>query len=413
MDQRVALIASVGLVLLLAAIVAMRRSKGYGAQAVGIPTATSATQYAQIASDVSTTRGLPAKTPVPPQFLDQAALTQFLVDNFNRNYLPLERETDQKMFEVLGIVQPGQIVYDILMGILQEQAIGVYDQDVNVLNLINSFPALQQFTYAHEYAHALQDQYFNLDALQPKLSDNDDRDLGILAVLEGDAALAQNNWAQQPGRVSQQDFQRIANYPRTRLDAAPLYIREQLTFPYIKGPEFVQYLLQTGGQPALNAALSTAPPDSTAQILHPAKYTGRVKPVNAALGDLAAAWGNGWRMVRTNVMGEENLLNLLKQHGIDSPTGANGWAGDQYQLLEKESYMVWVLNSVWDTPADAHNFQAALSQAMARRFPRAQVRNSTTTRQTLYAPGVGTSDIYIAGPEARNVIAIVTFLRPQ
>ena len=87
----------------------------------------------RIESDVVTLRGLQPKASVPVRVLDQPALQQFFVDRFNQDYLPSERESDQKLLATLGIVNPGESVAQILLGVLQEQIIGMYNQDDKVM----------------------------------------------------------------------------------------------------------------------------------------------------------------------------------------------------------------------------------------------------------------------------------------
>lgn len=229
-------------------VIVTHRTRASGAQV-------SASQYADIARFTSSARQLPPKRDVPTRFLDPAQLTAVLVQQYNTGYLPIERETDQKMLETLGIVQPGQSVYQTLLDILEEQAVGVYDQDTDTLYLTQKPGGIQKSTYAHEYTHALHDQYFNLDTLQPKQSDNDDRDLAVLAVLEGDASLAQQAWNVR--FLTPQEGAEIASHTSNVLASAPLYVREQITFPYAQGSVFVQQLLQAGGYDAVNAALSS------------------------------------------------------------------------------------------------------------------------------------------------------------
>ena len=43
---------------------------------------------------------------------------------------------------------------------------------------------------AHELTHALQDQHFHLEHMMDAVKDNDDRDLALKALAEGDATLS-------------------------------------------------------------------------------------------------------------------------------------------------------------------------------------------------------------------------------
>src|SRR5438067_762303 len=64
----------------------------------------------QIEDQVALLRGLPPKSQVPLRFLDQSALQQYFVDRFNQDYLPNERESDQKLLTTLGLLKPGESI---------------------------------------------------------------------------------------------------------------------------------------------------------------------------------------------------------------------------------------------------------------------------------------------------------------
>src|SRR5258708_14911060 len=134
----------------------------------------------QIEDDVAGLRGLQPKRDVTLRFLDQQALQSVLVNRFNTDYLSSEREADQKLLARLGLVGPNDDVSQTLLDILQEQVIGVYNEDDKVMYLVSAssqFGPTEKDSFAHEFTHALQDQYFDLSKLAPKHPINDDRAL--------------------------------------------------------------------------------------------------------------------------------------------------------------------------------------------------------------------------------------------
>ena len=60
-------------------------------------------------------RGLQAKNEVPLRVLDENALRQYFVQNFDKDYLPNERESDQKLLGTLGLLNRGDNVVQILL----------------------------------------------------------------------------------------------------------------------------------------------------------------------------------------------------------------------------------------------------------------------------------------------------------
>lgn len=368
----------------------------------------------QIEDEVSGLRGLQPKSEVPLRFLDQAALQRYFVDRFNQDYLPSERESDQKLLQTLGLIGKNDSVTQILLDVLQEQVIGVYNPDDKVMYLVTSdggqFGPDEKDTFAHEYTHALQDQYFDLSALQPKHPDNDDRSLAVQALSEGDAVLMQRLWAQE--KLSQDEINQLGQGGAdSKLFSAPAFLRDQLLFPYTDGFNFVRQIYQTGGGYAGVDDVFRRPPDSTAQILHPEKYRSHTMPIDVSLPDLSqGSLGDGWRKINSNVLGELDIRLILSQltdsaHGV---RGSGGWAGDRWELLEKDGRQALVLKSVWDTPDDANNFFQTFAMALRNRFPTASSEEASATRQALTAPTAATE----VRRNGQNVLVVISFDRP-
>jgi hypothetical protein len=368
----------------------------------------------QIEAQVATLRGLQPKTTVPVRMLDQAALQRLYLDQFNQDYLPDRRESDQKLLATLGVIGPGDSVSQLLLGIVQEQILGVYNQDDKTMYVLASggqFGPGEKTTFAEEYDHALQDQYFDLATLQPKHPDNDDRSLAVGALTGGDATLLQRLWAQQ-NLTSDELSQLGQNGATSKLMSAPLFLREQLLFPYTDGFSFIRQIYQTSGYAGIDAVFRD-PPQSTAQILHIDKYRNHVAPLPVELPDLSqGALGSGWREISSNVFGELDLRLLLTQL-IDSTRGvrgASGWAGDRWELLEKDGRDAVVIKSVWDSQAEARTFLQTFGQAMQNRYFGARVEAASDARQALTASNAAT-EVRRAGPT--TVVAVISFDRPS
>jgi hypothetical protein len=366
----------------------------------------------QIEDQVAVLRGLQPKSQVPVRFLDQAALQQYFVERFNQDYLPSERESDQKLLTTLGLVKPNETVVQILLDVLQEQVTGAYSQDDKVMYLVTDGGELgpdEKATFAHEFTHALQDQYFDLATLAPKHPTNDDRSLAIQALTEGDAMLMQRLWAQE--KMSQDEINRLGQGAAdSKLFSAPLFLREQLLFPYSDGFNFIRKIYQTSGFAGVDEVFRN-PPESTQQILHPEKYRSHQKPIEVRLPDLAqGSLGPGWRTINSNVFGELDLRLILTQ--LTNPTrgvrGATGWVGDRWALLEKDGRQALVIKSVWDTENDARSFFETFGLALTNRFVGAQQEEASTSRQALTFSSTATE----VRRNAATVVVVISFDRP-
>jgi hypothetical protein len=365
----------------------------------------------QIETDVASLRGLQPRAPVPLRFLDQQALQRYFLDKFNQDYLPDERESDQKLLATLGVINSRETVVQILLDVLQEQIIGIYDQDEKVMYMVTDsgqFGPDEKGTFAHEYDHALQDQHFDLTRLAPKHPDNDDRSLAIQALTEGDATLIQRLWVQK--NLTADEINQLGQGSATsKLLSAPLFLREQLLFPYTDGFNFIRQIYQADGYAGIDDVFRN-PPQSTAQILHPDKYRNHIAPVEVSLPDLdAGSLGPGWRKIRSNVLGELDLRLILRQltDSTRAVRGASGWAGDRWQLLEKDGRDALVIKSVWDSDNEARTFFETFALAMKNRFAGAREEEASTARQALTASTAAT-EIRRSGA---SVVAVIAFDR--
>src|SRR5579864_2568853 len=381
--------------------------------AVPEPTVTSADSpiLKQIESQVITLRGLEAKNQVPIQFLDQQSLQRLYLSRFNQDYSPSERESDQKLLTALGVIGPNQSVEQILLDVVNEQILGLYNNDDKTMYMLSNkgqFGPDEKDTFAQEFDHALQDQYFDLSTLAPRHPDNDDRSLAIEALTAGDATLLTRLWAQQ--NLTPDELNQVGqNGGSSKLLTAPLFLREQLLFPYSDGFNFVRQTYQTGGYAAVDDIFRD-PPQSTAQILHIDKYRNHVAPVEVDLPDLSnGQLGDGWTRVNSNVFGELDLRLILTQltDSTSGVRGASGWSGDRWELLEKGGRNALALKSQWDTPGDATNFFKTFSQGMANRLFGASVEESSDTRQALTAANTATD----VRRDGATVYAVISFDR--
>src|SRR5262249_55389692 len=117
-----------------------------------------------------------------------------------------------------------------------------------------------------------------------------------------------------------------------------------------------------------------------------------------------------WRQINSNVLGELDLRLILTQltDSTQGVRGADGWAGDRWELLEKDGRQALAIKSVWDSDAEAKTFFQTFGQAMQNRYFGAHVEAATDNRQALTATNAAT-DVRLAG---NTVIAVISFDRP-
>ena len=164
--------------------------------------------------------------------------------------------------------------------------------------------------------------------------------------------------------VEIQDLLQVDPEAQAQLASMPAILRETLLFPYQQGLVFVNGIWARGGWEAVDRTFGRLP-DSTEQVLHPAKYEAGEKPVDVTLDAdaLAKAMGAGWSGTPEDTLGEFQLSVWLRENGVKAlPAGdaAEGWGGDRLAYLRgpNGSYAL-VLHTAWDTQADADEFLAA------------------------------------------------------
>jgi hypothetical protein len=343
----------------------------------------------EIQAEVEALRGLAFKSPVRVKLAGQA---EFL-DYARRRQKETEGEgrmrRDESIAKLLGLV-PGEMDLErTLMAILEKQVGGFYDPKEDAFYLMGGFNGgVAKIILAHELAHALDDQHYDLDAGTKRCGEASDRELAWRSVVEGSGTAAMNQWfLKHRKEVDPTDLAKAQSLGGPELAAAPGWLWKPLVASYLRGEGF---LVRQGGLNLLMAKPKAAdldqalrtPPVSTEQILHPEKYWDPAKrddPREVEF-DLATAPA-GWRVVAQDTYGEL-LLALLttpkeKRTGLDVSNPANvlsieytneaaaGWDGDRLALLEREGALALVCATTWDTPADAEQFAAAVRANLA------------------------------------------------
>ena len=197
---------------------------------------------------VAQLRGLP-QWDGEAMLLNREMLRERLEQDFAEWYPPEESDLDQLEWELLGILSPDQDVVQLQLGLLTEQIGGFYDpEDGEMFVIANDSTAMPLivWTLAHEYVHALQDQEFDLDAIDESIGEeNHDALLAFRALVEGDATLAGAQYARATLSLEELgDLTASGDSPGDALDSATRALRELLLFPYVTGQQYVLSLIQ-------------------------------------------------------------------------------------------------------------------------------------------------------------------------
>ncbi len=334
-----------------------------------------------VVAQVPPIRGLEPTTNVPYELISREQFRQDLIALNDAAVPPAQRATEERFLKRMGLLPADADLNALLLALYGGQAAAFYRPDTGRFYVVQGdqpFGPADEITVAHEYTHALQDQHFDLEGTPVSDPSQGDAALGQLAVIEGDATLTMQQWANQ--NLSIQELieafaASLAQLNDPALANAPPILRRQLEFPYTDGFAFVSQLYELGGYDAINAALSTAVPASTEQILHPDKYLANEAPIDVTLPDATSALGEGWQVTYRQTLGE--LVMQVWAAGND--TAVDGWGGDRLNMYEGPDgawIIVWV--TAWDTQADADEFFArAFDVASPLAFGRPTIQSAT------------------------------------
>lgn len=298
---------------------------------------------------------------VPASLMTPEEFAVWLVAELEEEYPADEAAADQLEWELLGLIRPDQNLYELQLALYTEQVAGFYDSDTEEIVVIGDHDAAAPMiivTLAHEYVHALQDRAFDLDALEESVEGNQDALAALLALIEGDATVAELQYAmRQLSREQLAELGSSAPPPVNAFSRSPPALQAVLLFPYLSGHAFVTALLD-GGWRAVDAAYARLPA-STEQILHPVKYAANEAPLEVDLPTLIDSLPPGWSEVRRDVFGEFMVgVWLGGSHSASvAAEAAAGWGGDAYALYQNgDGQGLLVMKFRWDTERDLDEF---------------------------------------------------------
>jgi len=341
-------------------------------------------------------RSLEPKAPIARGVKTRAEISEYLHQQVQENYSQGELQFEGKMLSTLGLIPASLDYKDFILKLFTEQVGGYYDPEKRTFFIASWLPVAEQKPImAHELAHALQDQYFDVHKIlkDDRRFRNDDRTMAHQALMEGDAMVTMLNYLLEPIKRNFAQLPDLAFIMRTQMSAmqsqskvfssAPAYIQESVLFPYGYGAAFLQKIwAQNPSWDSVNKIYSDLP-SSTEQIMHPEKYYGtrdEPKPVNGEA--VAAKMGEDWRISSKNVLGEFTLNLLLTLHLTEerSRRSAAGWGGDQVLLLENKAGKNAVLvETAWDDLAEADEFFSAMQAWFQARFPTGKKSDESAT----------------------------------
>ena len=363
-----------------------------------------------LAPDVARVAGLEWRQPPRAALRTRGEVRRYLLEKVAAELPPERLEGMAASFRLLGLLPDSLDLGKLLVDLYAEQVVGYYDPDSAMLfGVQGSDPAQLRILVAHELTHALQDQYVRLDSILAMKRESD-RQTAAQAVLEGQAMIVSlQSFAPDPDAVTQPAFWDLARGAVREMQggtpvfkSAPLVLRESLLFPYLDGAEWIVWWENSPLADSL--PYGARMPESSEQVLHPARYLAGDRPVGVRFA------GDTSEVLYEDTMGELGLRILdgqLAGRDVRSETALPyGWAGDRFRAVGTVDgpALVWYL--AWDDQRSADRWLAGTGPRL-----RAQGRvGYRTTVEAVAIDGRPGTRVVIA-PEAwpgRSVLPTVT-----
>lgn len=337
-------------------------------------------QIQPIAQQLTIISGMPLKHPVPCDFISKQKIEEFLNKRVKDVAKPEEIRAEELTLKKFGLVPPDFNLARNTVDLLTEQAAAFYDYDKKKLFITDSTPSEnQEPVLAHEIAHAIADQNYNLAKFIRQGRKSDDGATARMAVMEGQATwLMSELLARKMGQslkgspallaaMSSLTENGAAQYPV--FDSAPLYLRLTLVFPYTKGMLFQHAVFEKDGQYGF-AAVFLKPPVSTQQIIHPEKYFAGVKPTQPNVPE--PNLGKGYKSLVGGTLGELEHTVMLEQFAGKERASqiAPHWRGSTFELREnkKTGRLVLLYAAEWDGEETARQYFAAYREQLQKKW---------------------------------------------
>jgi len=355
----------------------------------------------QILQFASKDTGLPIKKEVKRRLTSRDEVVAYLQKNMAEDKDAQRLRRSELVLKKFGLLPQDFDLQTFLVALLREQVAGYYDSKTATVNLLDWIDVEQQRpVLAHELTHALQDQFVGLekwmkvgdadlnDKKQPTGADieNDEISEARQAVVEGQAMVVLVDYILAPTGQSILASPQIADALKESMlvgtsdsvefKSAPIFLKEELTFPYRYGLDFETELLRSRGKEKAFAASLSNPPRTTRQIMEPKTYLSGEVLEPMRLPDFERDFKN-YERFDVGAIGEFDVAILIDQYAGTEASHKlyPHWRGGYYYAARPKADPSAPLGllyvSRWSSPEKASAFAAIYAQSLAKRYKRA------------------------------------------
>jgi hypothetical protein len=347
--------------------------------------------------------GLPIKHTVKRKLATRDQVQSYIEKSMKDDKDAKRLERSAEVLKKFGLLPRKFDLKSFLVAMLREQVAGYYDVKTKTVNLLNWVDLeSQKPVLAHELTHALQDQSFNIekwmndssekpnkkrDDPSPSDIENDEDSSARQAIVEGQAMAVLLDYSLAPtGKTMLESPQIVDALKQSMLVGsadspafrdAPIFLKEELTFPYRYGLDFTAALLKAGGKELAYAGAFKDPPKTTREIMEPQTYLTHEKIDPLKMIDMEKDF-KGYDPFDIGAMGEFDVDILVEQYAGREVAEAiyPGWRGGYYfagKPKGNKAAPIGVLYvSRWASGDKAAEFAAVYAKSLAQRYQKHQ-----------------------------------------
>lgn len=342
--------------------------------------------------------GLPIKKEVKRRLTTRDEVVSYLEKTMAEDKDAQRLRRSELVLKKFGLLPPDFDLQTFLVALLREQVAGYYDPKTGFVNLLDWIDIDQQRpVLAHELTHALQDQSFGLqkwmkvgntdlmDKKQPTSEDiaNDEISEARQAIIEGQAMVVLVDYMLAPTGQSILGSPQIADALKEGMlvgtadsvafKNAPLFLKEELMFPYRYGLDFSVEMLRTSGKEKAFGGTLSNPPRTTRQIMEPRTYFSGEQIEPMRLPNFERYFKN-YERFDVGAMGEFDVAILVDQYAGSETSHEMypHWRGGYYYAArpkgDPSAPLALLYVSRWSGPEKASAFAAVYAQSLAKRY---------------------------------------------
>jgi len=359
-------------------------------------------------------RNLKFEHPVPVDFLSDADFQGKVAIDSGKLSADDKAELDrsQASLRAIGLLPGGVDLIGATTSLRQSGVLAFYDPDTRRITVRGEeLTPATKVTLAHELTHALQDQHFDLKALQ-KRATRAHGSLALTALVEGDAVRVQQRYAAALSADERAQYESTrssgANDALASAHAAgvPDSLIAVFQTPYVLGPPMLDVVRSAKGSGAIDA-LFRRPPVADVSFLEPRTVVDGDTPAPV---DPPALQPGETADGKADVFGALTLYLALATHSdpVDALRVADTWGGDAMVTFTRGDTRCLRATFVGRTPTGTTAIGNALQQWAANEPGDAVQAVSDRSQATLTAcdPGAGGAAVQDNSLAALTVVAV-------